>query len=92
MPDVAPSTEGVWSELRVNIRGFVGRRVRQPADVDDIVQRVFLQGTVHLRRLATPTAFTKLASINASPARDLLKRRESNPPPGLWLSPGQAEG
>jgi RNA polymerase sigma-70 factor (ECF subfamily) len=43
MPDVSLSTEGVWSELRTNIRGFVGRRVRQPADVDDIVQRVFLQ-------------------------------------------------
>lgn len=43
MPDVSLSTEGVWSELRANIRAFVGRRVRQPADVDDIVQRVFLQ-------------------------------------------------
>ena len=43
MPDVSLSTEDVWSELRANIRGFVGRRVRQPADVDDIVQRVFLQ-------------------------------------------------
>lgn len=43
MPDVSLSTEGVWAELRANIRGFVGRRVRQPADVDDIVQRVFLQ-------------------------------------------------
>jgi len=43
MPDVSLSTEGVWSELQANIRGFVGRRVRQPADVDDIVQRVFLQ-------------------------------------------------
>ena len=43
MPTVSLSTEGVWSELRTNIRGFVGRRVRQPADVDDIVQRVFLQ-------------------------------------------------
>jgi RNA polymerase sigma-70 factor (ECF subfamily) len=43
MLDVSLSTEGVWSELRGNIRGFVGRRVRRPADVDDIVQRVFLQ-------------------------------------------------
>jgi len=43
MPDVSLSTEGVWSELQANIRRFVGRRVRQPADVDDIVQRVFLQ-------------------------------------------------
>jgi DNA-directed RNA polymerase specialized sigma24 family protein len=40
---VSLSTEGVWSELRGNIRGFVGRRVRRPADVDDIVQRVSLQ-------------------------------------------------
>ena len=38
MPDVSLCTEGVWSEMRANIRGFVGRRVRQPADVDDIVQ------------------------------------------------------
>lgn len=43
MPGVSLSTEGVWTELRAGIRGFVGRRVRQPADVDDIVQRVFLQ-------------------------------------------------
>jgi RNA polymerase sigma-70 factor (ECF subfamily) len=51
MPDVSLSTEGVWSELRANIRGFVGRRVRQPADVDDIVQRVFLQVHRALPRL-----------------------------------------
>jgi RNA polymerase sigma-70 factor (ECF subfamily) len=43
MPDVSLNTEGVWAELQANIHGFVGRRVRQPADVDDIVQRVFLQ-------------------------------------------------
>lgn len=43
MPDVSLSTEAVWFELRANVRGFVGRRVRQPADVEDIVQRVFLQ-------------------------------------------------
>ena len=43
MQGVTLSTEGVWSELHANIRAFVGRRVRQPADADDIVQRVFLQ-------------------------------------------------
>jgi hypothetical protein len=37
------------------MRAFVGRRVREPADVDNIVQ--------------TPIAFTKLAAINPSPAR-----------------------
>ena len=43
MQGVTLSTEGVWFELHANIRAFVGRRVRQPADADDIVQRVFLQ-------------------------------------------------
>jgi RNA polymerase sigma-70 factor (ECF subfamily) len=33
----------VWAELHASIRGFVARRVRQQADVDDLVQRVFLQ-------------------------------------------------
>ena len=40
--EVSLSTEDVWVELHTNIRGFVARRVRQHADVDDIVQRVFL--------------------------------------------------
>jgi RNA polymerase sigma-70 factor, ECF subfamily len=43
MPGLSLSTERVWSELHANIRGFVARRVRQQADVDDIVQRVFLR-------------------------------------------------
>jgi RNA polymerase sigma-70 factor (ECF subfamily) len=37
------TTEQVWTQLHANIRGFVSRRVRQPADADDIVQRIFLQ-------------------------------------------------
>jgi RNA polymerase sigma-70 factor, ECF subfamily len=43
MSAVAPSTDTAWAELHTNIRGFVARRVRQPADVDDIVQQVFLR-------------------------------------------------
>jgi RNA polymerase sigma-70 factor (ECF subfamily) len=43
MPAVALSTDTAWAELHANIRGFVARRVRQPADVDDIVQQVFLR-------------------------------------------------
>jgi RNA polymerase sigma-70 factor (ECF subfamily) len=43
MPGVSLSTEAVWAELHASIRGFVARRVQQQADVDDVVQRVFLQ-------------------------------------------------
>jgi RNA polymerase sigma-70 factor, ECF subfamily len=32
-----------WQELHANLRAFVGRRVRNRADVDDLVQRVLLQ-------------------------------------------------
>jgi RNA polymerase sigma-70 factor (ECF subfamily) len=33
----------VWSDLHAGLRQFVSRRVRNQADVDDVVQRVFLQ-------------------------------------------------
>src|SRR5688572_22267633 len=36
-------TDVPWRELHGNLRLFVGRRVRNPADVDDLVQRVLLQ-------------------------------------------------
>jgi RNA polymerase sigma-70 factor (ECF subfamily) len=35
--------EPPWEELYANLRGFVGRRVRNPADAEDVVQRVLLQ-------------------------------------------------
>jgi RNA polymerase sigma-70 factor (ECF subfamily) len=54
---VSLSTEAVWAELHAGIRGFVARRVRQQADVDDLVQRVFLQ--VH-RALPTVRETDKL--------------------------------
>jgi len=38
-----PTTDTAWTDLHTSIRGFVSRRVRQPADVDDIVQQVFLR-------------------------------------------------
>lgn len=43
MSGVTVTTDTAWAELHANIRGFVRRRVRQPADVDDIVQQVFLR-------------------------------------------------
>jgi RNA polymerase sigma-70 factor (ECF subfamily) len=43
MSGVTLTTDTAWAELHANIRGFVQRRVRQPADVDDIVQQVFLR-------------------------------------------------
>ena len=33
----------LWQELHRNLRAFIRRRVRNEADVDDLVQRVLLQ-------------------------------------------------
>lgn len=76
------TTEQVWTELHANIRAFVGRRVRQPADADDIVQRVFLQvhralptlrdqDKLHARGSARPPA----APSSTSTARPCARAR-----------------
>jgi RNA polymerase sigma-70 factor, ECF subfamily len=40
---IDPSTLGAWQELRAKIRPFIARRMANPADVDDVVQEVFLR-------------------------------------------------
>jgi RNA polymerase sigma-70 factor (ECF subfamily) len=47
----ATAVELPWQELHANLRAFVGRRVRNQADVDDLVQRVLLQIVTGLRSL-----------------------------------------
>src|SRR5688500_9575506 len=40
---MAAVSEPLWEELHQNLRAFISRRVRNQADVDDLVQRVLLQ-------------------------------------------------
>jgi RNA polymerase sigma-70 factor (ECF subfamily) len=40
---MAQTLDPPWEELNANLRAFIGRRVRNQADVDDLVQRVLLQ-------------------------------------------------
>jgi RNA polymerase sigma-70 factor, ECF subfamily len=40
---IDPSARDAWSDLNAKLRPFVARRVRSPADVDDVVQDVFLR-------------------------------------------------
>ena len=41
--DVVPIDPGAWQDLPASLRRFVARRVRNPDDVDDLVQRVLLR-------------------------------------------------
>ncbi len=43
-----PDTEQLWRELRDRLRAFIARRVDNPADVNDLLQEVFLRIHQHL--------------------------------------------
>jgi RNA polymerase sigma-70 factor (ECF subfamily) len=40
---IATEARGVWRELEARLRPYVARRVASPADVDDVVQEVFVR-------------------------------------------------
>jgi len=40
---IEAAARGAWKDLDAKLRPFVARRVRSPADVDDVVQDVFLR-------------------------------------------------
>ena len=45
---MAHDTELLWRELRDRLRAFIARRVENPADVEDLLQEVFLRIHQHL--------------------------------------------
>ena len=77
-----------WEELHGNLRAFVGRRVRNPADVDDLVQRVLLQivkGLDSLRDLSRLHAWVYRT------ARNVIVDYYRAAPPRRELSVGSPE-
>ena len=43
MPVTVSVEERRWREVRERLRRFVGRRVRNPADAEDVVQEAFVR-------------------------------------------------
>jgi RNA polymerase sigma-70 factor (ECF subfamily) len=77
-----------WEELHGNLRAFVGRRVGNPADVDDLVQRVLLQivkGVDSLRDLSRLHAWVYRT------ARNVIVDYYRAAPPRHELMVGSAE-
>jgi RNA polymerase sigma-70 factor, ECF subfamily len=50
-PTTPPDTIALWSEFRRPLAAFLARRVRRPADVDDLLQEVFLRIHTHIEAL-----------------------------------------
>jgi RNA polymerase sigma-70 factor, ECF subfamily len=43
VPETARDTTALWSEFRRPLAAFIAKRVRRPADVDDVLQEVFIR-------------------------------------------------
>ncbi|MCK6530678.1 RNA polymerase sigma factor SigZ [Myxococcota bacterium] len=89
-----------WSQLRARVRAFVARRISQPADVDDVVQDVFLRVHGHVRDLRDDEAFEGwMARIARNAVIDHYRRRRPAVPldeagggPDPEDEPPEAEG
>lgn len=47
-------TAHVWQEWQSALRQYISRRVREPADVDDLLQEIFLKVEANLSKLREP--------------------------------------
>jgi RNA polymerase sigma-70 factor (ECF subfamily) len=45
---------GIWEQVHERLRAFIGKRVRNEAQTDDLLQEVFLRVHRHLERLEEP--------------------------------------
>jgi RNA polymerase sigma-70 factor (ECF subfamily) len=77
----AAAAEVVWLEFRERLRAFVARRISNPADVDDIVQWVFLQmhrslGEIRNRERVHAWLYSTARRAVADYYRSGVRRRE----------------
>jgi RNA polymerase sigma-70 factor, ECF subfamily len=78
---MTPQVEVPWEELYGNLRGFVGRRVRNAADVDDVVQAVMLRlvkglGTLRDSERLHPWVYRTARNVIIDHYRATASRRE----------------
>lgn len=73
----------LWTEYGDRLRAFVGRRLRHPADVDDVVQDLFLRLHLALSTGAEPDRLVPwLFGIARRSIADHLRARPRPDPPG----------
>ena len=59
LPANSRISEGVWNDFSGRLRSFVSKRVKEPADADDIVQEIFRILDKFLNILPTVMADTR---------------------------------
>lgn len=76
-------SQNVWEDFHVRLRSFVSRRVKQPADIEDVVQEIFLH--IH-RNLSTVKDGGRLPAWIFKIARNAIVdyfRKNARPTEGL---------
>lgn len=75
--------EGRWSELRARLGGFVGRRIGNPADAEDIVQDVFVRMQRNIEALSSTDRLDAWAfRITRNAIADYYRASERRRAPG----------
>jgi RNA polymerase sigma-70 factor (ECF subfamily) len=62
-------SQGIWEDFHERLRSFASRRVKQPADVEDVVQEIFLR--IH-RNLSTVQEEARLPAWIFAIARNVI--------------------
>lgn len=84
---MAHDTEQLWRELRDRLQAFIARRVDNPADVEDLLQDVFLRIHQHLSTVRDtgrliPWIFQLARNVITDYYRAAARRREMPGQPG----------
>jgi RNA polymerase sigma-70 factor, ECF subfamily len=75
--------EGRWHELRARLGGFVGRRIGNPADVEDVVQDVFVRMQRNIEALSSTDRLDAWAfRITRNAIADYYRASEHRRAPG----------
>lgn len=79
--------EGRWRELRARLGGFVGRRIGNPADAEDVVQDVFVRMQRNIEALSSTERLDAWAfRITRNAIADYYRASERRSAPGKVLN------
>ena len=79
MTTTTVTTHEVWNQFREELSAFIRRRVPQPADADDVLQKTFLSLHRHLQQSPPPNNLRAwLHQVARNAITDSLRARRTN--------------